>query len=44
MKKALLFSMFALLLTACTGYSNEKSVIENGVEYLLPGICGTASG
>jgi len=33
MKKALLFSLFALLLTACTGYSNEKSVIENGVEY-----------
>lgn len=33
MKKALLFSMFTLLLTACTGYSNEKSVIENGVEY-----------
>jgi len=35
MKKAPLFSLFALLLTACTGYSNEKSVIENGVEIFV---------
>ena len=33
MKKALLFIMCALLLTACTGYNNSTSVTENGVEY-----------
>ena len=33
MKKALLFFMCALLLTACTGYNNSTSVTENGVYY-----------
>ena len=33
MKKALLFFMCAMLLTACTGYNNSTSVTENGVYY-----------
>ena len=35
MKKALLFIMCALLLTACTGYNNSTSVTENGIYYHL---------